>query len=255
MSTQTEFLESYITPVCRFEIISGTAIIRDFFGTAFFIGSRGIFMTARHVIDAGNSAVQEKSGFLGVCRRNSQSNQSVAIRIINSEAADPPYDICVGTVGEHVQSDIQLANITVNVWREVASFGFPSTAQNRSNNEFWMYGRGFRGYVHREISKGQIPGPPHPNAFETSFSMAQGLSGAPLFISIPPKIIAIGICVGINRGESTEYIFEEIQDNGNIFKEQRIKVEEYGIAHDLRPLLNWKPSNLGGLSLAEAASS
>ncbi|CAG1004067.1 hypothetical protein BURK2_03262 [Burkholderiales bacterium] len=251
MIDTASYLETYIVPVCRFDQSSGTALIRDFFGTAFFVGTDGVFLTARHVLDDGTSAVEESAGFLGLCVRPPGAGGNVACPITSMEAAEPPFDVSVGTVEASFPSRLTVADVSVNVWREVASYGYPCTAQNRSNEEFWMYGRGFRGYVHREVRVGQLPGNPHPHAFETSFSMPQGLSGGPLFVAASPNDVVIGVCVGINRGETTEYMFEERQANGQTLTETRVRVEEYGIAHDLRRLLNWQPSNLGGRSLAE----
>lgn len=254
MNHTPTYLETYVVPVCRFHDSSGTALIRAFFGTAFFVGSGGVFLTARHVLDDAKRAVEECGGFLGLCVRPPESRGNVACSITSIEAAESPYDVSVGTVGANFPSYLTLADVPVNVWREVASYGYPSTAQNRSNDEFWMYGRGFRGYVHREVRTGQLPGNPHPHAFETSFSMPQGLSGGPLFVPGSSSDVAIGVCVGVNRGETTEYMFEEVQANGRTLTERRVRVEEYGIAHDLRPLLSWRPSNLGGRSLAEVAA-
>jgi hypothetical protein len=116
-----------------------------------------------------------------------------------------------------------------------------------------MYGRGFRGYVHREVKAGQLQGGSHPDAFETSFTMPQGLSGGPLFLTGSQQEVVIGVCVGVNRGETTEFLFEEVQADGRLVTERRVRIEEYGIAHDVRPLLDWRPANLGGLTLREVA--
>jgi len=116
-----------------------------------------------------------------------------------------------------------------------------------------MYGRGFRGYVHREVKAGQLQGGFHPDAFETSFTMPQGLSGGPLFLTGSQTEAVIGVCVGVNRGETTEFLFEELQADGRLVTERRVRIEEYGIAHDVRPLLDWRPANLGGLTLREVA--
>jgi len=253
MTRTTSYLETYIVPVCRFETVSGTARIRDFFGTAFFVGAGGVFLTASHVISDATHATQENGGFMGLCVRPPGGEANVTCPIKSIEAAAAPYDVSVGTIEATFPTDLVLGGIPASVWLEVASYGYPSTAQNRSNDEFWMYGRGFRGYIHREVRSGQLSGSPHPDAFETSFSMPQGLSGSPLFVPGAQNGIAIGVCVGVNRGETTEYMFEEINANGETLREKRVRIEEYGLAHDLRPLLSWRPSSLGGRSLAEAA--
>lgn len=253
MSTSPAYLETYIVPVCRFSESSGTVVICEFFGTAFFINSGGTFLTAQHVIDAAYQSIEESGGFIGLCVRPNGENGSVACPITSTEAANPPYDICIGTIAANFPTFFTLAPVSVSVWREVASYGYPATAQNRSAGKFWMYGRGFRGYLHREMKAGELPGNYHPDAFETSFPMPQGLSGAPLFVHGSQMDVVIGVCVGVNRGETTEYLFEELQADGELTRERRVRIEEYGIAHDVRPLLDWRPTNLGGLSLREAA--
>ena len=254
MTPTGPYLETGIVPVCRFDDSSGVALIRGFYGTAFFISHSGIFLTASHVIDEATQAEGAQGGFLGLCGRPPDGGGNVACPITSFEAAAAPYDISVGTIDAGFPNILTLGDVPIGVWREVVSYGYPATAQNLSNNEFWMYGRGFKGYVHREVKSGQLPGNPHPDAFETSFSMPQGLSGSPLFVYTPSSQIAVGVCVGVTRGETTEYMFEEVQANGETHREMRIRVEEYGLAHDLRPLLGWRPSNLGGRSLAEVAA-
>jgi hypothetical protein len=253
MNTTPAYLETYIVPVCRFTESSGSALISEFFGTAFFINAGGTFLTARHVIDAAVQSVEKFGGFIGLCVRPSDGSGSVACRITSIEAACPPYDICIGVAAAGFPTYFALAPISVNTWREVVSYGYPATAQNLSAGEFWMYGRGFRGYVHREVKAGQLPSDTHPDVFETNFPMPQGLSGGPLFVLGSPKDVVVGVCVGVNRGESTEYLFEELQADGTLMRERRVRIEEYGIAHDLRPLLNWRPGNFGGLTLREIA--
>jgi hypothetical protein len=69
MTRTTSYLETYIVPVCRFETVSGTARIRDFFGTAFFVGAGGVFVTASHVVI---SDAQEMA-MLGLCPDHEES--------------------------------------------------------------------------------------------------------------------------------------------------------------------------------------
>jgi S1-C subfamily serine protease len=253
MSNAPLFLESYIFPICRYEELDGLAHIREFYGTGFFVGVQGVFITATHVIDAADEGVKLRGGFVGLCIRYADKPENLAVRIASIDAAPPPYDISVGKITANIPSWLTLGQKPITVFQDVAAYGFPATAQNHSNHEFWMHGRGFRGYVHRPVASGDLEGSPHPDAFELSFSMPQGLSGAPLFTYDPNGDVAIGVCVGINRGESTEFVIEEVQDDGKVFIEKRVRVEEYGIAHDLRPLLSWRPANLEGHSLEDVA--
>jgi hypothetical protein len=246
---EPSYLETYMMPVCRFEEAAGTALIRAFHGTAFFINDSGVFLTARHVVENGQKDINAKGGFLGLCVRPPGPGGNVACPIGSVDYADMPYDVCVGRAAGKFRTMLTLANVQVHAWRDVATYGYPETALNVSPTEFWMYGRGFRGYVHREVKKGHLLGTDHPDAFETSFSMPPGLSGAPLFIHQLPRDVVVGICVGVNRGESTEFLLEEVVENGEVRREKRVRIEEYGLAHDLRPLLDWQPAGFGGLTL------
>jgi hypothetical protein len=42
-----------------------------------------------------------------------------------------------------------------------------------------------------------------------------------------------------------------VKDGSEEFREEVTRVEEFGIAHDVRPILEWKPSILDGKSLRE----
>jgi hypothetical protein len=248
------YLETYIVPVCRFEVSSNTAWIRRFHGTAFFVNEAGVFITARHVIDKGTEEVAHSGGFLGLCVRSPSGSGNVAAHIVAVTAADPPYDICIGRSDASYPTLLTVQGVDVQTWRDVATFGYPETALNVAPTAFWIYGRGFKGYVHRAVKAGELAGSGHPDAFEVSFAMRPGLSGAPLFLHSQPRDLVVGVCVGANRAETVDFDYEEVLDNGQVRREKRVRVEEYGIAHDLRPLLAWKPRSFDGLTLAEIAA-
>jgi hypothetical protein len=248
------YLETYIVPVCSFEVATGAARICECFGTAFFIDEAGTFITAGHVVRDGYASTENSNMFLGLCPRPTGSETNVACRIVKHELAPAPFDVAFGKVDQSFPTNLTLASAVVGTWRDVATYGYPVTSQNVSAEGFWMYGRGFKGYVHREIGKGHLRGGNHPDAFETSFSMPKGLSGAPLFVRAEPKDIVVGVCVGTNRGESVEFLLEELQKDGTVRIERSSRIEEYGLAHDLRPLLQLRSRVLGDRTLAECAA-
>lgn len=251
MSNPPKYLESYIVSICRFNEESGAAVIAEFYGTAFFINSQGVFLTATHVMQAANEGIKSQGEFVGLCVQGPNGEGNLACRISSTEAADHPFDVTVGVVDAHFPTLFTLGPAQVTVWTEVASYGYPATALKRAGDALWMYARGFRGYVHRAARAGELQGGEYPDVFETSFSMPKGLSGGPLFVRGSDRDIVVGVCVGINRGESIEAMYEEVLANGETFKETRVRFEEYGIAHDIRPLLGWRPSNLHGRTLGE----
>jgi hypothetical protein len=213
------------------------------------INFTGTFLSARHVIVAGEVDVRDHSGFLGLCPRNESGN--VASRILHRDLAIEPWDVCIGQVNFNCETPLTLKDVQVNVCRDVAAYGYPITAQNVSADQFWMYGRGFKGYIHREVKSHHFPDATHPDSFETSFAMPHGLSGSPLIVHDQHCEIVVGVCAGANRGETIDFMLEEVNDKGEIFREKTVRVEEYGIAHDIRPLFGWKPSGFSGPTLLE----
>lgn len=57
--------------------------------------------------------------------------------------------------------------------------------------------------------------------------------------------------MGSMRSELVEDERLEVLENGSTNRELKVKIEEYGVAHDLRPLYKWRPAGLHGKSLLE----
>jgi hypothetical protein len=255
MASPTSFPpETYIVPVCRCDETAGTANIRAFHGTAFFINDHGAFVTARHVVEAGAHDVARNGGILGLCVRRPGGGDCVISPIRELDVANAPHDLCFGVAYGDFPTSLTVGELPVGTWRDVAALGYPATAANISADGFWMYARGFKGYVHREVKSGQLPGGLHPDMFETSFRMPPGMSGAPLFVAHGGRHVVIGVCVGVNTSEQTDYLVEEITADGVVNRERRVRIEEYGIAHDLRPLLDSTPPVFKGRTLRDVAS-
>src|SRR5262249_2299592 len=156
------YLETYMVPVCRFDSSSSGALIRSFHGTAFLVNDAGVFVTARHVLEKGSDAVAKHGGFLGICVRPPNGAGNVAANILSFAHADPPYDVSIGRCNGSCSTLLTVGDVEVGPWRDVATFGYPETALNVSPKGFWMYGRGFKGYVHRLVKHGELPAGGHP---------------------------------------------------------------------------------------------
>ncbi|CAN5329619.1 hypothetical protein BH10ACI1_BH10ACI1_03310 [soil metagenome] len=246
------YLETSVVPICRFNEGNGQALIKSFHGTAFFINSSGGFITARHVIEEGLQDVERNGGFLGLCAKPEDGSiGNIALPIQEFEFAESPFDITVGKAKYQCESYLQLSDIEVSMWREIATLGYPESALNIKPDDFRIHLRGYKGYLLREIQKGDIALGEHPSSFETNFLISRGLSGSPLFVPAQPKCFVIGVCVGSHRSELVDYQFVETTEDGKEFKETRLRVEEYGIAHDIRPLLSWKLNMYNGKTLKE----
>ena len=131
--------------------------------------------------------------------------------------------------------------------------GYPETALNITAEHFNIHLRTQKGYIQRLVNAGELQTlGSHPDCFELSFPITSGMSGSPLFTSDNNKQQLIGVCVGSHSAEVVDYVSSEINDDGEVFKERHLKVEQIGIAEDINPLLTWKPDMLDGMSLGEA---
>ena len=59
----------------------------------------------------------------------------------------------------------------------------------------------------------------------------------------------IGVCVGSYSAEVTDYQSTHVHEDGKVFEERSVKLEQIGIAVAIFPLLKWKPEMLENLSL------
>ena len=84
----------------------------------------------------------------------------------------------------------------------------------------------------------------------------RGMSGAPLCVSAENnRYGTVGVCVGSARSEVVDDEIVHVIDRNKEFRETRLRIEQVGIAQDIRPLLDWPPSFLEGLSLRKAIAS
>lgn len=225
-------------------------------GSSFLINSVGHYLTVRHVLEAANEKAAETDRKVGLVLKadNGTSRESIVAPVGDFEHAPDPNDVTIGATGITTPTFLTLAPIDVEVWQEVATCGYPIHAVSGNVSGIRLNLRAHRGYIQRILYPADIPLGPQVHGFELDFAISKGLSGAPLFIHRQPKDLVIGLCAGSFRSEMIEDQHVEIVDGNTEFRETRLKIEEYGLAHDLRPLLQWKPSLLGGATLLEAAS-
>jgi hypothetical protein len=135
---------------------------------------------------------------------------------------------------------------------DVMTLGYPESAIGADFRAKVLNLRCRKGYIQRRIRPGDIHVGKHPDGFELSFLVSPGLSGgAPLFYGGQQKLI--GICVASYRSEQIDDSIVEIDNNGHEYRETRLRIEQYGFAHDIRPLFStWRPELLEGKSLSEA---
>lgn len=247
------YLQSYVVAVCSFERIGGLAELRALHGTAFFIGKSGLFLTARHVHEQALECSKKMGWEVGLAVKgdNGSSEKDEVAVIISFEYAPSPYDVALGTACYKPDSPLSLDPIAVTVWQEIATIGYPTSASVKEGKAFWMNLRGQRGYVQRTTLARDMPIGDHPPGIELSFLIGPGMSGSPIFTTQGESVIGVG--VGAYRSEQIEDSIEEIDSNGEKYRELRLRIEQHGFAHALDGLLDWHPSMLNGKSLLDAS--
>ena len=246
------FLQDYVVPVCQAEKSVSSARLTRLEGTAFFINPNGFFLTAGHVLRV---VTADSSGLTwGLNLKGLTSNHNFFAPLGEIEFAPAPFDIGIGRVHHPSQSWFTPCSADgIRGWRDVATLGYPASALNTTPEKFNIHLRLLKGYVQREINEDELPvHRPHPHCYELSFPIPNGLSGSPLFSAEGQGQQLIGVCVGSFDVEIVIDNFTEVDDQGRTFSEKRARVEQYGIAHSILPLWDWRPSLLKGKSLKEA---
>lgn len=245
------FLQHRVFPICRYTKHEGKAYVKNLEGTGFFISNTGAYVTAGHVLDSGRLRASQADELLGICPHLVGTNLKVVIEIAAFDRAPAPYDIAVGKVDLPSDTTFVIQQREVLVWQDVATFGYPESVVNSTPSEFQIQARGHKGYIQRVVPSGRMPTGQHPDVFELSFPISKGLSGSPLFIYAGQKDQVVGVCVGSHQSRLVDY--EEVvrSDQGADERQSFLRVEEFGIAHDLRGLVDWQPGCLGGSTLGE----
>lgn len=245
-------LQDFVIPICSYEQRDSQAYLTNFYGTAFFIDEAGRYITARHVLEACSKLPHLLFGL--VIKNSNDAERSMIVPIGSTENAPDPWDIAIGSTNISSKTLFRWnEGADAASWQDVATFGYPVSALRRDLNRFDVHLRTMKGYVLRRLDGheygpcgGQAP------ALELSFAVPAGLSGSPLFLPEGgEKCSLLGVCVSSHESETQEHLYEEIKEDGGVFRERRLRVEQFGIAHSLAPLGDWRPKVLGGKSLSE----
>lgn len=253
--TQDPLLQEFVIPICQVKLIAGGVNIEKLFGTAFFINANGVFLTAKHVIENAAAATNGYDIRYGlITKSDTQFGKSVFVWIQEFEFAPHPFDVAIGIANPHSKCFFSIpTQEKIEGWQDVATFGYPETAINIDVEKFNIHLRHLKGYIQRPIPADELPvGRPHPDSFELSFPITNGLSGSPLFIpkgSVIQEIV--GVCVKSFESEIVIDSVTDIDESGKVLTEKRAKVEQYGIAESIFPLLDWTPKLLGGKSIRQ----
>ena len=184
LSVRELYLQDHIIPICLAERGDGEAILRSLLGTAFFVGSRGVFLTAKHLLKGIEDLPPGQICGL-VVKSDDVQAKSLFAPLLGWESAPPPFDIAAGIVRCRSKSWFSFPDDNpIGHWLDVATLGYPETALDHTPEKFDIHLRALKGYIQRPVDADAIELiSPHPECFELSFSVTSGMSGAPLFLA------------------------------------------------------------------------
>jgi len=233
--------QDYIVPVIRYSRTAHGIEFSQLLGTAFFINEGGIFLSASHVFSDGLKLCEREGGEIGLIMRDPERPQQRFLgKIAGWSCADEPSDVVVGITPHRAMSCFMVNSARIWLWQDVFSLGYAESAVARGENFITPDVRGLKGHIVRKLPSGHLLTKPHPEAYELSFSIPSCMSGSPLVLRWDDEapegapFPLLGVCVGTNT----------ISIGGEA-------VENYGLAHSISPLLEWKPECLDGLPLGQ----
>jgi hypothetical protein len=178
-------------------------------------------------------------------------SRNCVARILTHDYAPQPFDIAFARTQFSSETFYRLQRSKMAAWQDVAANGYPESAVHRTVRECRIQQRSLKGHIQRCIPEGTLSPGNNPPCFELSFAVTKGLSGAPVFVHRGDHDQLIGVAVGSTTSQVVAYEHSEYVDEGKQLSERTLRVEEYGIAHDMGPLLDWQPSCADGKSLIE----
>ena len=169
--------------------------------------------------------------------------------------AAKPSDVAVGRiVGQKTQAMFRFnPSKHYHPPKDVQATGYPNSAVSNDLDQWRPDVRFLKGSIVRRVPAGNFLMQSHAATFELSFAIPRGISGGPLYVVRGRAFEVIGVCTGNHKSELTDFEHTEIDEVGQSkFREKKVRVEQYGLAEELRELAQWAPESLGGQVLAEA---
>lgn len=248
-----EFLQTHVVPVCVFEDRKTSIYAHNLVGTAFFINHEGYFLTASHVLAQAFTLAKERGQLVGLVVKVGEAEAvKNAVAIIDEfENAPAPFDVSIGRIKFAPPTTFKLEKFEIDVWKDVATYGYPLSALGGQPEDFRINLRAHKGYIQRLTSPEDMKIGSHPHGFELSFNISPGMSGSPIFVYRGGNDLLVAVAVSSFRGETIEAETSEVLEDGSIFIESRRRIEEYGFAHDIRGILGWMPQMAGGRTLLQ----
>jgi hypothetical protein len=210
-----------------------------FRGTGFFISTRGLALTAAHVIHQNPEELRVALPATGGSSPMKAVELDWAITLPNSDIAVLRVNV------QSSQCFLSRFDKVLNC-EDVETTGLPeSMFETEASGSTRIDMRCARGYV----SHGR------GNWIAASFPLPKGMSGAPLIRKRADDDFVVGVFVGQTRGEQIEDLVEEITESGpsstRVHVERVARVEYFARGELLRPFADFSAERFGGLTLSQ----
>jgi hypothetical protein len=227
-----------------FPIIAGTETEhgfdrKAFLGTGFFIGRRGLALTAAHVALNVDDALQLRVGL-------PTKQRSMLAHGIQWGIELPGTDILVMRINVETSACFVCAFDDLPMGTDVETAAIPaSMLETDAAGKTQILMRCVKGYV----SYGRA------NWVAANFPLLKGMSGAPLIATVGDEQYVVGVFVGQTRGEEIEDQFQEVTETGEgkvtTLIEKVARVEYHARGELLAPFADFKAEEFKGLTLRE----
>ncbi len=257
-----KFLQSYVCPLVRFKVKDGIAIVERCYGTGFIVEGPlspyggSTIITAAHVVRAGvkdSKVFGDEFGIVGKADDGFSSKDIVA-RIFLVEGAPDGSDVALCLSNYKTKSPLRMEFEDVDVWKDVATLGYPAEAVIGEIGNLRLNIRAQKGYVQRVLSQGDVFHYPELRGYETNLLLAEGMSGGPLFVHGTEFDKVVGVNIASVQSEALVSERVERDEAGRTQKETVMSLNRYGVAERVSHLKNWSLSFASSLNFGEIFS-
>ena len=198
-----------------------------FLGCAFSYRHRGFFVTARHCI--GTLAASQIELVLPLA-----DHDSIPLQQIDHHPEADLSLLYAGSIPPDEIAPFEGVDLRARWGDPVQAIGYPEEPEQ---DQTIPTGRLLAGVVQRTFTYSSPLGYEY-RAIETGFGVPAGMSGGPLFSPTSPSRV---IGVATENHDSTTYLrsVEEIQENGEVYRERAHHVIRYGLFVELEAMSDW----------------
>jgi hypothetical protein len=245
------YLADVVFPICLFsELETKQQCFKEYLGTGFFIGTKGYFITAKHVVPQEKvEKIEKKDSFLILPRKQvGLKTEYDPVRITAFEAAPNDIDLVVGKTDYKPGGFFDIGEEGESYgWENVMSYGYPASIYREAESGKPIFDPSFlKGYITRKLQQGKTLGTIKniPPGYALNYPIPQGMSGCPVFKDSENKTL-VGVGVGTFEEKTQLWQNTAYKSDKEKYEETAYRVIETGFAINILSFHYW------GLKIAD----